>query len=151
MKIRILATPLLVLALVLALATSLGGCSVFRLATVQGNVLEQKQVDQLEIGMTPEQVRFLLGTPLLQDSFDPNHWDYVYYYRSPKGQSQQRTLSLYFESGRLARIVGQADPSGKGKDAPGTNESLEKVEKNIDTKTPADSSTPESNNPMAPP
>jgi outer membrane protein assembly factor BamE len=103
----------------LALLTA---CAVFRLPTLQGNVIEQKQVDQLETGMTPEQVRFLLGSPLVQGSFDPNRWDYVYYYRSPRGQEVQRTLNLYFENGKLARIVGQAPPAGQdpGQDTPTT-------------------------------
>ncbi len=90
----------------------LSACAVFRLPTLQGNVIEQKQVDQLETGMTPDQVRFLLGSPLVQGSFDPNRWDYVYYYRSPRGQQAQRTLNLYFENGKLARIVGQTPPAG---------------------------------------
>jgi outer membrane protein assembly factor BamE len=112
---------LCVLAL-LSLLPALAACTVFRLPTLQGNVIEQKQVDQLEIGMTPDQVRFLLGSPLVQGSFDPNRWDYVYYYRSPRGQEVQRTLNLYFENGKLARIVGQAPPAGQetGSETPTT-------------------------------
>jgi outer membrane protein assembly factor BamE len=98
----------------MTLVASLASCAIFRLPTIQGNVIEQKQVDQLEIGMTPDQVRFLLGTPLVQGSFDPNRWDYVYYYRSPGGQEVQRSLNLYFENDKLARIVGQDDPSATG-------------------------------------
>lgn len=98
--------------LAIGLAVSLSACSVFRLPTLQGNVLEQKQVDQLEIGMTPDQVRFLLGSPLVQDSFDPDHWDYVYYYRSSRGLEAKRVLNLFFVNGKLARIVGQEAPPG---------------------------------------
>lgn len=94
----------------LLLVIALSAC-VFRLPTVQGNVIEQDRVDQLEIGMTAEQVRYLLGTPLVQGSFDPNRWDYVYYFRSSRGEVSQRSLNLYFENERLARIVGQ-DASG---------------------------------------
>lgn len=102
----------LILSLTLAgLVASLTACAIFRLPTIQGNVIEQKQVDQLQIGMSPDQVRFLLGTPLVQGSFDPNRWDYVYYYRSPAGQEVQRSLNLYFENDKLTRIVGQDDPS----------------------------------------
>jgi outer membrane protein assembly factor BamE len=106
-KLQRLVLPLLLTFLVAGLAS----CAIFRLPTIQGNVIEQKQVDQLEIGMTPDQVRFLLGTPLVQGSFDPNRWDYVYYYRSPDGKEVQRSLNLYFENDKLARIVGQDDPS----------------------------------------
>lgn len=116
--------PLFRAFLLFAFCLALGAC-VFRLPTVQGNVIEQKQVDQLEIGMTPDQVRFLLGTPLVQGSFDPNRWDYVYYFRSSRGEETQRSLNLYFENDKLARIVGQT--------APATAE---------DTGTPEDGSTP---------
>jgi outer membrane protein assembly factor BamE (lipoprotein component of BamABCDE complex) len=102
---------LILACLLTGLMAGLPACAVFRLPTIQGNVIEQKQVDQLEIGMTPDQVRFLLGSPLVQGSFDPNRWDYVYYFRSQRGQETQRTLNLYFESGKLARIVGQNHPS----------------------------------------
>lgn len=113
---------LTVLCLLAGLVAGLSACTVFRLPTVQGNVIEQKQVDQLEIGMTPDQVRFLLGSPLVQGSFDPNRWDYVYYYRSPRRETLQRNLNLYFENDRLARIVGQAAPGGEtaGGDTPAT-------------------------------
>lgn len=96
--------------LLFAACLVLAAC-VFRLPTVQGNVIEQAQVDQLEIGMTPDQVRFLLGTPLVQGSFDPNRWDYVYYFRSSRGEETQRSLNLYFENAKLARIVGQEAPT----------------------------------------
>ena len=91
----------------------LAACTVFRLPTVQGNVIEQKQVDQLQTGMTEEQVKQLLGGPLLQDTFDPNHWDYVYYFRDQKRRVSKRTLSLYFSEGKLARIVGKELPAGQ--------------------------------------
>lgn len=95
----------------LCLLVSVALCAcVFRLPTVQGNVIEQSKVDQLEIGMTAEQVRYLVGTPLVQGSFDPNRWDYVYYFRSSRGEVTQRSLNLYFENERLARIVGQTSP-----------------------------------------
>lgn len=96
--------------LLLCLLAGLSACAVFRLPTVQGNVIDQKQVDQLEIGMTPDQVRFLLGSPLVQGSFDPNRWDYVYYYRGPRGEEIKRSLNLYFVEGRLSNMVGQTPP-----------------------------------------
>ena len=97
----------------LVLSALLAGCTVFRLPTVQGNVIEQKQVDQLQTGMTEEQVRQVLGGPLLQDTFDPNHWDYVYYFRDSKKHVSKRILNLYFSEGKLARIVGKELPAGQ--------------------------------------
>lgn len=100
-----------ILACLLAASFSLG--CVFKLPTVQGNVLEQEDIDELEVGMTSNQVRFVLGTPLLEDPFDPRRWDYVYYYRSPDGEVYQRNVSLYFEGETLASIEGQASPDAE--------------------------------------
>lgn len=92
----------------LVVALSLSGCSlVYRLPTRQGNVIEQKQLDQLKVGQTRDQVRFLLGTPLAASNFRPDRWDYVGYYKSPRGDASKRTISLFFaEDGKLARMEG---------------------------------------------
>ena len=58
------------------LAVALQGC-VYRVDIQQGNLLDVEQVDQVEVGMTRSQVRFLLGTPMVIDSFDADRWDYV--------------------------------------------------------------------------
>ena len=77
--------------------TGLNGCTVeryfleYRVNVQQGNVVEQKQIVQLRPGMTRDQVRYVLGTPLLQDPFHANRWDYVYRYED--GASGQ-VLSL---------------------------------------------------------
>lgn len=117
--------------LVLSLAMGIG--CVFKLPTVQGNVLDQEDIDQLEIGMTSNQVRYVLGTPLLEDPFDPRRWDYVYYYRSPKGKVTQRTVTLYFEGEMLASIEGQEAP-----DAQITEELVEEAEQEAKESVPAE-------------
>jgi outer membrane protein assembly factor BamE len=82
---------------VLLCAALLGGCQViYKLPTRQGNVIEQKQLDQLKIGMTQEQVTYLLGTPLAASPFRADRWDYVGYYKSPRGQVSKRTVTVYF-------------------------------------------------------
>jgi outer membrane protein assembly factor BamE len=71
----------------------------------QGNLLDVEQVEQLEVGMTRSQVRFLLGTPMVIDSFDANRWDYVYSLR--RGHSRQvtrRHLIVWFDGDNVARI-----------------------------------------------
>lgn len=101
---------LIVLAL---LALSLAGCGiVYKLPTRQGNVLEQDKLDQLELGMTRDQVRYLLGTPLAASPFTDARWDYLGYYKSPRGQSASRLVSLHFESERLVRMEGIERPAG---------------------------------------
>ncbi len=86
---------------------SLSGCAiVYKLPTRQGNVIDQKQLDQLKIGMTREQVHFLLGTPVASSSFQPDRWDYFGYYKPPRGDATSRTISLYFDGDKLARVEG---------------------------------------------
>jgi len=55
-----------------------GGC-VYQANLSQGNLLKQEDLDQVEVGMTRRQVRFLLGTPMIDDPFHEERWDYVYY------------------------------------------------------------------------
>lgn len=89
------------------IAALVSGCGlIYKLPTRQGNVIEQAKLDQLEPGMTPEQVRYLLGTPLAASPYVHDRWDYVGYYRSPRGSTLRRVVSLYFENGRLARMEG---------------------------------------------
>lgn len=91
------------------LAVSLNACSyfpLFRVPVLQGNVVTTAKVKQLEIGMTPRQVQFLLGTPLLESSFGEDRWDYVYYYRDPRGQERESQLSIIFRDDQVARITG---------------------------------------------
>ncbi|MDH3752090.1 MAG: outer membrane protein assembly factor BamE, partial [Gammaproteobacteria bacterium] len=71
---------LLTLALIFSTLAFSSGC-VYRANISQGNLLEQEDLDQVEIGMTRNQVRFLLGTPLIDDPFHQERWDYIYYIR----------------------------------------------------------------------
>ncbi|MGH8130975.1 MAG: outer membrane protein assembly factor BamE, partial [Steroidobacteraceae bacterium] len=89
-------------ALFFALAGS--GC-VYRMDIQQGNLLDVEQVDQVEVGMTRSQVRFLLGTPMVIDSFNPDRWDYVYSLR--RGHSRKvtkRHLVVWFEGDKVTRV-----------------------------------------------
>lgn len=80
--------------------------SVYRLDIRQGNFVTQEQAAQLKLGQTREQVRFVLGTPLLTDPFHANRWDYVYRYDPGKGDVQQRSLTVFFEDNKLVRVGG---------------------------------------------
>jgi len=85
-------------------ASLLAGCSipgVYRIDIQQGNQITQEMVDQLKPGMTEKQVRFVLGTPLIRDSFHPNRWDYVYRLDKPNQALQSKRLSLVFEGDLL--------------------------------------------------
>ncbi|MFY9327546.1 MAG: outer membrane protein assembly factor BamE [Georgfuchsia sp.] len=80
--------------------------SSYHLDIRQGNFVTQEMASQLKPGQTREQVRFILGTPLLTDPFHGNRWDYVYRYDSGKGEVQQRNLSVYFQDDKLLRVDG---------------------------------------------
>src|SRR3546814_3682597 len=76
--------------LLMSAALALSACSIiYKLPTRQGNVIEQKQLDQLKLGMTHEQVHYLIGTPIAASAFRPNCWAYVGYYKSPRGEVKE--------------------------------------------------------------
>ncbi len=77
----------------------------------QGNWITAEQVERLEPGMSREQVRFLLGTPTLQDIFRSDRWDYPYYHKPGYGETEQRRFSVWFEGDSLVRWEGDTQPN----------------------------------------
>ena len=71
----------------------------------QGNVITPEQVAQLKEGMTRDQVRFLLGTPLLTDVFHTNRWDYLFRLKKSDGGLENSTLTIFFDDNHLQRFV----------------------------------------------
>jgi outer membrane protein assembly factor BamE len=95
-------------------AALLGACMpVHRMDVQQGNVVTQEMVSKLQKGMSREQVRFALGTPLITDPFHPNRWDYVYRFSRRGRLEEQRLLTVVFENDRLARVEGDVVPAGE--------------------------------------
>lgn len=80
----------------------------YKIDVQQGNVLTQEMVAQLKPGQTREQVRFLLGTPMVSDIFHQWRWDYAYMYRiGQTGRVESRYFSVFFDAdGRLERVAG---------------------------------------------
>ncbi|MGN6453867.1 MAG: outer membrane protein assembly factor BamE [Steroidobacteraceae bacterium] len=106
----------------LLLGTALGGC-VYRMDVQQGNYLEGKAVDQLQVGMTRTQVRYLLGTPLVPDVFDKDRWDYLYYFRHGRHRpNEPRRLEVYFKEDKVTRFerinVPESAPQAPDEGAP---------------------------------
>ena len=92
------------IALAAIVSAALGAC-VYRIDIQQGNLLEEDTIDQVEVGMSRSAVEFLLGTPMVADSFHQGRWDYPYYLR--RGRSREvvrRWVIVYFENDRVARI-----------------------------------------------
>jgi len=72
----------------------------------QGNFISREMVSQLKEGMTRDQVRFVLGTPLLTDVFHSNRWDYPFRMAMGNGEMTTSRLTLTFVDDKLARIEG---------------------------------------------
>ena len=97
-------TRFLIIAIVLASLAMSSGC-VYRLNIAQGNLIEQEDLDQVEVGMTRNQVRFLLGTPMIDDPFNKNRWDYIYFLKiGRKDATFKRWVSIVFEDDLVSEI-----------------------------------------------
>ena len=83
----------------------------YKVEVVQGNVITKEQVDLLRAGMSRQQVRELLGTPLLADIFHANRWDYVFTIKRQRVEPQQRRLTVFFNGETLERFEGDTMPS----------------------------------------
>lgn len=116
-----------------ALILSLGGCSFFKGDYVpqlvkphkvdiqQGNVVSQQDVDRVQVGMTKEQVRFILGTPLLNSPFHTNRWDYVYRLTKADGAVVQYRHTVVFEDDKLVRQSSEKLPVDQSEFLTGSN------------------------------
>lgn len=113
----------------------------YRIEIQQGNFLSQEMVSQLKLGMSKDQVRFVLGTPLITDSFHADRWDYVF--RRQKANSnvlEQRKLAVFFDDGKLKRIEGDVTAAAS-MDAAGVETPEAKPDAQL---APASVTTPES-------
>ena len=100
-----LTRPALKLILLTALIAIVSSGCVYRANISQGNLIKQDDLDQVEIGMTKNQVRFLLGTPMIDDPFHADRWDYVYYLKiGRKDADFQRWVSIQFVDNRVTDI-----------------------------------------------
>jgi outer membrane protein assembly factor BamE len=88
----------------------IGFPGVYKINVEQGNIIDQEKVDKLQIGMSRRQVRFILGTPLIEDTFNPDRWDYVHTIRNGKNSILDQRLTVFFDGDKLARIEGDFTP-----------------------------------------
>jgi outer membrane protein assembly factor BamE len=97
------------LLILIALLLPLSGCSYFHVHKMdieQGNVLTAEAVNRVHIGMTTEQVKDILGTPVLINVFDTNRKDYVYTYKPGYGDYVEKYISFVLSNGRVSAIRG---------------------------------------------
>lgn len=83
----------------------------------QGNIVTKEMVEQLRIGMTRDQTRFMLGTPLMTSEFHKDRVDYIYYLNPRRGPVQIRRLTLFFTDNRLERFISDPMPPDYEADA----------------------------------
>ncbi|MFJ2462265.1 outer membrane protein assembly factor BamE [Pseudomonas neuropathica] len=105
---------LLLTSINLVVLLALDGCSfpgVYKIDIQQGNVVTQDMIDQLRPGMTRPQVRFIMGNPLLVDTFHADRWDYLYSLQPGGGERQQERISVIFNSNdQLVSLSGDFMP-----------------------------------------
>jgi outer membrane protein assembly factor BamE len=102
----------------ISLIAMLAGCSMvqgftlrpYRMNIQQGNFLEARDIDQVKLGMTRSQVRFLIGTPMIADPFNAERWDYVFFFKVGRSREEiSNRLTVWFEDDRVVRIERPSD------------------------------------------
>jgi outer membrane protein assembly factor BamE len=89
----------------MAIALAISSGCVYRANIAQGNLIKEEDLDQVELGMTKNQVRFLLGTPLIDDPFHAQRWDYVYFLRIGRQDPRfKRWVTIVFDDDTVSEI-----------------------------------------------
>jgi len=102
-------SKLLRITLVAIALGSAGGC-IYRMPVQQGNFLEDKELNQVQIGMTRTQVRYLLGTPMVADPFENARWDYVYTLKKGTiSTAKRRHFIVYFADDKVVKFERPTD------------------------------------------
>ncbi len=104
----------------------------YKIDLQQGNVVTQEMVAKLRQGMTPPQVRYVLGSPLVTDSFHPDRWDYVYLFEKGHKVTEHHRLTVIFTDGKLARLEGDVE----------LQDTLQAPEQSVATPAPAGTVAP---------
>jgi outer membrane protein assembly factor BamE len=105
--------------LVVALSLFTAACGLitpYRIEIQQGNYVTQEMVAQLKLGLTRDQVRYVMGTPLVSDIFHEERWDYIFMrQRANSREVEHRRVVVFFEDGKLKRVDGDIVAAALGK------------------------------------
>ncbi|MDH4042286.1 MAG: outer membrane protein assembly factor BamE [Gammaproteobacteria bacterium] len=107
----------LLAALCLSACGFVGFPGVYKIDVEQGNIVTQDMVAQLKPGMSRRQVRFILGTPLVEDPFNPERWDYPYVKRNGMKVLSESRLTVYFDGDSLVKYDGDVEQEHEASDA----------------------------------
>jgi outer membrane protein assembly factor BamE len=103
--------------LLIILSLSLAACGnvrfpgVYKISVEQGNIIDQEMVDQLKPGMSKTQVEYILGSPLIKDTFNADRWDYLYSIQKGDDSRKQHRLTVFFEGDTLHHFTGDFVPT----------------------------------------
>ena len=132
----------------LFLIFSLSGCSflydtfVYQIDITQGNYIDEEKVDQVELGMTQEQVIYILGSPMLIDQFDSSKWYYIRYIKPGGEKAQSEKIQLTFEN----RVLSEVERYGAFLDNPLINNPKRKEAPNLATESSKSDTPPVTDN-----
>lgn len=104
------------LTIVYITALALAGCAghipfAYEVPVQQGNIVTEDMLETLQLGMSQEQVSYVLGTPAIEDPFHADRWDYVYSIDRENRPMRVERLTVHFRDGRLAGAEGSLAPS----------------------------------------
>jgi outer membrane protein assembly factor BamE len=108
----------------------LGACAgssvpgVYRIDIQQGNIVTEDMLKRIEPGMDRRKVRFILGTPLIADTFNEDRWDYLYTFQRGRNQRVQRRISVLFEDDQLKQVIGDIQLAVQREAAPIRNDKV---------------------------
>jgi outer membrane protein assembly factor BamE len=91
----------------ISLSISLSACFIrpYKFDLIQGNVVTAAKIAEIHPGMSEDQVRDVLGTPMLHDVFHTQRWDYVYYEKPGYGEPIRQHIASYFDRGQVERVT----------------------------------------------
>jgi len=78
--------------------------TVYKIDVQQGNALDTEMVNKVQVGMTKEQVQYILGSPLITDAFHPERWDYIYLFTPGYGEQERKQFTVIFDRDEVIEL-----------------------------------------------
>jgi outer membrane protein assembly factor BamE len=122
LKLIVILTTVLTANLLTACST-LQFPGVYKITVEQGNVITQEMIDQLKPGMSTEQVEYIMGSPLIKDTFNSQRWDYLYSISKGGNAREQHRISIFFKDEQLLYFTGDFVPTEVNQQAEAASES----------------------------
>ena len=149
MRIKLILLALIFLAPVLASCSGVPFLTPYKMEIRQGNFVTAEMRGKLKLGMSRQQVRYVLGTPLVSDAFHGNRWDYVYRLEQDRKIVDQQHLTLYFEGDKLVKIDDDGKPDVSVEDVRLSSGDTSATTSTLTTVAPVVSSAPAAIEPVA--